>query len=76
MRQAVGFEVPKNAGSSLIVIVIQDPGKGVPVKWLQRFIRKNRCPIGQAPHGGRRRSDLLRRKHHHVCGMDAVGASR
>ena len=34
------------------------------LKW---FNRKNQYPIGQTPHGGRRRS-VRRRKYHHVRG--------
>ena len=31
MRPAIVFEIPKDAGSPLILIVVQDPGGGVPV---------------------------------------------
>ena len=67
MRMAIGFVIPK----ALILIVMQDPGVVCPcngccdkLSWL---IPKNRHPTGQAPHGGRRRSDR-RRKHQHVRG--------
>ena len=66
IRPATGFEIPKGAGSPLILTVMLDPGFGCCFK-LWGVHSKNQYPTGQAPHGGRRRSDR-RRKHHHVGG--------
>ena len=52
MRPAIGFEIPQDAGSPLILIVVQDPGVVCPCNGccfnLLWFIRKIRYPIGQA----------------------------
>ena len=51
MRPAIGFEVPKDAGSSLILIVTQDPGCArvmvVASNCCGSFV-KHKCPVGQA----------------------------
>ena len=78
MRPAVGFEIPKNAGSPLILIVMQDLGVVCPCNCcfkLQWFIRKKMvshgtgAPQRPASFGPKTEASPCRWK-------DAVGASR
>ena len=73
MRPAICFEIPRDAGSPLILIVMQDPGVVSPcngccfkLKWFVRE-KKPGIPWDRRAYGGRCRSDR-RRKHHYVRG--------
>ena len=79
MRPAIGFEIPKDAGSPLILIVMQDPGVVCPCNGccfeLQWFLRKN--PVSRRTDAPRRSASFGPSTEASPCPwMDAVGASR